>query len=106
MAAERAPASVLVGAVGVACPADAIWTRHNRPQRRAVPGPPRRRASTADADAAGDGVSLGKSKGDGQKPGKKSRVHIDVISCQIQDRYTGKIKKQRIGWRLREIGKP
>jgi hypothetical protein len=28
------------------------------------------------------------------------------ISCQIQDRYSGKIKKQRIGLRLRQIGKP
>ena len=32
---ERAPASCSVGAVGVASPADAIWTGHNRPS--AVP---------------------------------------------------------------------
>ena len=45
---ERAPASCPVGAVGVASPADAIWTGHNSPSavpRRRAARCPRRRAA-------------------------------------------------------------
>ena len=46
-----------------------------------------------------------KSEVTGKNQGINLVFTIDVISCQIQDRYSGKIKKQRIGWRLRQIGK-
>ena len=99
VASERAPMSVLVGSVGVAYPADAIWTRHNRPQHRAVPGPPRRRAGTPDADDGGNGVSLGNPSGTGKNQGRNLRVHNlpeSVISCRYRT-DSGKIKKQRVG---------
>ena len=92
--AERAPASFLVGAVGVACPADAIWTRHNRPPRRAVPGPPRRRASTADADAGDDGVSLGNPRVTGKNQGRNLVFTIDVISCRYRTDTLAKLKSK------------
>ena len=57
------------------------------------------------ADAGGDGVSLGNPRVTGKNQGRNLVFTID-ISCQIQDRYSGKIKKQRIGLRLRQIGKP
>jgi hypothetical protein len=55
-----------------------ILPRHNRPQRRAVPGPPRRTAGTADADAADDGVSLGNPRVTGKNQGRNLVFTIDL----------------------------
>jgi hypothetical protein len=47
-----------------------------------------------------------KSKVTGKNQGRNLRVHNLEIDATDTDRYTVKIKKQRIGWRLRQIGKP
>ena len=102
LAAERDAASAAVGAMGVAGAADAIWTGHSRPApavpRRSLRRAPQQTLAALQPEEVWRKILLTRT---GKDLREKNLVFLKSV---ISWRYSGKMKEQKIGWRLLHIG--